>query len=205
MGLKDPRMCRLLPLWFPLFQKLAIDPCFALMIRHPWEVASSLAKRDDVGHGKSYLLWLQHTLEAETATRGHKRAIVDYGELLKEPVTVLRRLRSELELRSFCLLHRQCKSRFASFFSLLSATRTKRGGKMRIVMPRRRSSWKLTRQCGKRYERKRTPRGCRVNNWREAWSSFSLAWLRLAPHSFIVIWGVPGKCICPSLMIWCAS
>jgi GT2 family glycosyltransferase/glycosyltransferase involved in cell wall biosynthesis len=100
MGLKDPRMCRLLPLWFPLFQKLAIDPCFALIIRHPWKVASSLAKRDDLGHGKSYLLWLQHTLEAESATRGHKRAIVDYGELLKEPVAVLRRLRSELELKA---------------------------------------------------------------------------------------------------------
>ncbi|OLC99949.1 MAG: hypothetical protein AUH86_01220 [Acidobacteria bacterium 13_1_40CM_4_58_4] len=99
MGLKDPRMCRLLPLWFPLFQKLAIDPCFALIIRRPWKVTSSLAERDDLGHGKSYLLWLQHALEAETATRGHKRAIVDYGELLKEPVTVLRRLRSELELK----------------------------------------------------------------------------------------------------------
>ena len=98
LGLKDPRMSRLMPLWFPLFQKLAIDPRFVLVIRHPWEVAQSLAKRDGLDHRKSYLLWLQHTLEAESATRGHKRAIVDYGELLKEPVTVLRRLRSELEL-----------------------------------------------------------------------------------------------------------
>ncbi|PYK87562.1 MAG: hypothetical protein DMF47_02920 [Verrucomicrobia bacterium] len=98
LGLKDPRMSRLMPLWFPLFQKLAIDPRSVLVIRHPWEVAQSLAKRDGLDHRKSYLLWLQHTLEAESATRGHKRAIVDYGELLKEPVTVLRRLRSELEL-----------------------------------------------------------------------------------------------------------
>src|ERR1022692_3030984 len=32
IGLKDPRMCRLMPLWFPLLEALAIEPRFVLML-----------------------------------------------------------------------------------------------------------------------------------------------------------------------------
>ena len=35
LGLKDPRMCRLMPLWFPLFEKLGLKPYFVLVVRHP--------------------------------------------------------------------------------------------------------------------------------------------------------------------------
>src|SRR5437667_3947115 len=98
LGLKDPRMSRLMPLWFPLFQKLAIDPRFVLVIRHPWEVAQSLAKRDGLDHARSYLLWLQYTLEAETVMRRHKRSFVDYDEMLDDPVAALGRVHSELKL-----------------------------------------------------------------------------------------------------------
>jgi GT2 family glycosyltransferase len=98
LGLKDPRMCRLMPLWFPLFEKLGIKPYFVLVVRHPSEVAQSLAKRDGIDHALSYLLWLQHTLDAETVMRRHKRSFVDYDEMLDDPVAALRRVRSELKL-----------------------------------------------------------------------------------------------------------
>ncbi|MEY2518419.1 MAG: hypothetical protein QOF24_178, partial [Verrucomicrobiota bacterium] len=98
-GLKDPRMCRLMPLWFPIFEKLQIRPHFILAVRHPWEVAQSLAKRDSLSPAKSYLLWLQHTLEAEIATRPFVRSFVSYDALLENPVAVLTRLRNDLGLR----------------------------------------------------------------------------------------------------------
>ncbi|HWX17793.1 MAG TPA: glycoside hydrolase family 99-like domain-containing protein [Chthoniobacterales bacterium] len=98
LGLKDPRMSRLMPLWFPLFEKLGIEPYFVLVVRHPSEVAQSLAKRDGLDHARSYLLWLQHTLEAETVMRRHKRSFIDYDEMLDDPVAALGRVRSELKL-----------------------------------------------------------------------------------------------------------
>src|SRR6476469_5580712 len=49
-GLKDPRMCRLMPLWFPIFEAARIEPHFVVMVRHPWEVAESLLKRNGIEH-----------------------------------------------------------------------------------------------------------------------------------------------------------
>jgi len=98
VGVKDPRMCRLMPLWFPLFKALGIEPHFALIIRHPWEVAQSLAKRDGIDRTKSYLLWLQHMVDAEIATRSQKRSFLTYERLIENPTAVLNRVRKELEL-----------------------------------------------------------------------------------------------------------
>jgi len=95
-GLKDPRMCRLMPLWLPIFQTLRIEPHFVLMVRHPWEVAESLAKRDGLEHPKSHLLWLEHVAHAISATRAHQRSVVCYEEMMNDPVKVLTELRKEL-------------------------------------------------------------------------------------------------------------
>ena len=98
-GLKDPRMCRLMPLWFPIFEKLGVQPHFVLTARHPWEVAQSLVKRDNLDPARSYLLWLEHVLEAEAATRSFPRSFVSYDALLEDPVAALARLQRELGLR----------------------------------------------------------------------------------------------------------
>lgn len=98
LGLKDPRMSRLLPLWFPIFAQLEIEPHFALTVRQSFEVARSLAKRDGLDPAKSYLLWLGHIFAAEAATRGHKRAFVQYDAILANPVAALTSLQNELAL-----------------------------------------------------------------------------------------------------------
>ena len=95
-GMKDPRMCRLMPLWFPIFRTLRVEPHFVLVVRHPWEVAESLAKRDGIEHPKSYLLWLEHVVQAESATRSHERAFVCYEEMVDDPVAILGELRKQL-------------------------------------------------------------------------------------------------------------
>jgi hypothetical protein len=97
-GLKDPRMCRLTPLWFPIFQTLGVEPHFVLMVRHPWEVAESLAKREGLEQSKCYLLWLEHVVQAESATRSHKRSFVRYKDMMNDPVATLSKLREELDV-----------------------------------------------------------------------------------------------------------
>lgn len=96
LGLKDPRMCRLMPLWLSIFRTLDIEPHFVLVLRHPWEVAESLAERDGIDHPKSYLLWLEHVVQAEIATRSHKRSFVRYEEMVDDPVATLGELREQL-------------------------------------------------------------------------------------------------------------
>ena len=83
-GLKDPRLCRLMPLWRPLLSELAVDARYLLVLRRPAEVASSLAARDRIGAPRAKLLWLRHVLEAEAASRGQRRAILHYRELIED-------------------------------------------------------------------------------------------------------------------------
>lgn len=83
-GLKDPRLCRLLPWWEGLWQETQSAPLFLLVCRPPAEVAASLARREGFSAPKSYLLWLQHTLEAERATRGQPRVLVDFKAFLAD-------------------------------------------------------------------------------------------------------------------------
>lgn len=82
-GLKDPRLCRLMPLWRPLLEEMAVRPRFVLMLRSPREVAASLAARDGLSAAHSRLLWLRHLLEAEAATRLLPRSFVRYDELIE--------------------------------------------------------------------------------------------------------------------------
>jgi O-antigen biosynthesis protein len=81
-GVKDPRLCRLVPLWLPLFDEMAAMPRFILALRHPRDVAASLAARDGLAVERGLLLWLRHVLEAERATRGRPRSLVHYEHLL---------------------------------------------------------------------------------------------------------------------------
>jgi hypothetical protein len=80
-GVKDPRLCHLLPWWQPLWAELDTQPLFVLVLRDPAQVAMSLARRDGFSLAKGYLLWLQHVLAGERATRGCERVFVDFGEL----------------------------------------------------------------------------------------------------------------------------
>lgn len=84
-GLKDPRLCRLVPLWLPLLRAMRITPHFVVVLRHPAEVAASLAKRDRKSRAAAALLWLRHMLEVEHATRGLPRTIVNFADLIENP------------------------------------------------------------------------------------------------------------------------
>ncbi len=83
-AVKEPRLCRLLPLWPQALNVLPLRLTAVIMVRNPLEVAASLARRDGMAYGHAYLLWAQHLLEAERATRDMPRMIVQYDDLLHE-------------------------------------------------------------------------------------------------------------------------
>ena len=89
--IKDPRQCRLLPLWSALFEKRPFQVAVVLMVRHPDEVAASLLSRDQLPLDRALLLWLSHTLEAERATRQLPRLVLSYAKLLEDPTEVVQR------------------------------------------------------------------------------------------------------------------
>lgn len=95
---KDPRLCRLLPLWRPVLDRLGIAPAAVIPLRHPQEVAASLAAREGFGEAKSLLLWLIHLLDAERDTRDMPRCLVRYDRLLADPVGLLGRIGNSLGL-----------------------------------------------------------------------------------------------------------
>ena len=95
-AMKDPRLCRLLPLWIPVLEQLGITPVFILASRAPYDVAMSLHKRDGFPFTKSLLLWLQHVLESEAYSRNFARVVVEYSVLLSHPQQTLTKISSAL-------------------------------------------------------------------------------------------------------------
>ncbi len=81
-GIKDARISVLCPLWLNVFKEMSVEPHFIVVARHPAEVAASLFKRNGYSFEKSYLLWLQHILDAELWSRPHTRTFVAYDDLL---------------------------------------------------------------------------------------------------------------------------
>ena len=97
-GLKDPRLCRLLPWWETLWPEMGSRPLFLLVRRAPAEVAASLARREGMSPAKAYLLWLRHTLEAEQATRNHDRLFLDFADFRRDEHAALQPVRQRLGL-----------------------------------------------------------------------------------------------------------
>lgn len=97
-AIKDPRLCRLLPLWQPVLQQNECLPRVIMILRDPREVAKSLARRDCISEQRSYLLWLQHVLEAEKWSRDCLRVLITYEELLANWRSTIDRINAALSL-----------------------------------------------------------------------------------------------------------
>lgn len=93
--LKDPRICRLFPLWRSALDQAGYAPIIATPLRRPVEVAASLAKRDDFSMGRAYLIWLRHVLEAERTTRDMPRILFRWSDFMNDWRAVLARLDRE--------------------------------------------------------------------------------------------------------------
>lgn len=112
---KDPRICRLMPLWYRVLDRIDATPSFVISFRNPLEVANSMQKRDGLPITHGCLLWLRYVLDAERHTRGHPRVFIRYRDLLAEPRSTIDRIGAELTIK----WPRQIKSRFEEIENFL--------------------------------------------------------------------------------------
>ena len=99
MVLKDPRICRLLPLYHDALDQLGIRAAQLLVTRHPASVAASLQRRDGVLPEYGTLLWLRHVLDAERTSRGRPRSHVDIDAIARDWAAEMTRVADELIIR----------------------------------------------------------------------------------------------------------
>jgi len=97
-ALKDPRQCRLMPLWFPLLKEHGIKPHFIIAYRHPEEVAASLAKRDGISKDAALETWLTYTVEALFSALDYPHAIISYDEIMHNWKPTLEHAAKELTI-----------------------------------------------------------------------------------------------------------
>jgi len=91
-ALKDPRHCVTLPFW----HRFVEDPVHVLVYRHPLETAQSLKARDGLPLFAGCALWEASTRSALYHTQGRKRLLVNYYDLLQDPLGTASRLCEEL-------------------------------------------------------------------------------------------------------------
>jgi hypothetical protein len=82
--IKEPRITALSEYWFEAVRELGLPMRVVVPVRHPQEVAGSLAVRDHASPELAGALWLKYNLLAERQSRGIPRVFVDYLRLLTD-------------------------------------------------------------------------------------------------------------------------
>ena len=92
-GLKEPRMCRLLPVWRPVIEAAGCAVSVVYTVRNPLSVADSLLKRNGIGIEKALTLWLAHVVPAFCeANPSWPKIVIDYDRLVDDPACESERL-----------------------------------------------------------------------------------------------------------------
>ena len=94
--LKDPRICRFIPIYRAALTELGVRIEPFIMIRNPLEVSASLLARDKMSNSYSLLLWLRHCLDAEKHTRDMHRVFISYDQIVNDIDFVIARLHESM-------------------------------------------------------------------------------------------------------------
>ena len=103
--LKDPRLCRLMPLWLPELKSHYEPLVVVQVLRRADAVFRSLARRAEnpdtakaaiTCASKSDLLWLHYNLELSRYARHGRHLVITYEDLLSDPETIAHELIVEL-------------------------------------------------------------------------------------------------------------
>jgi hypothetical protein len=84
LAIKEPRITALTGFWFAAARRLGFRIAVVVAVRHPDEVAASLAVRDRVPLELSNTLWLKYNGLAERSSRGVPRVFVEFPNLLMD-------------------------------------------------------------------------------------------------------------------------
>ncbi|MFI3135486.1 MAG: sulfotransferase domain-containing protein [Methylococcaceae bacterium] len=98
LGIKDPRIAKLLPFWQHVFSNSDYDIKYIIATRNPLSVARSLANRNNFNAVKSYISWLGHVIPALGETINEKALVMNYDRLMHAPEQELERLAKNFDL-----------------------------------------------------------------------------------------------------------
>nr|WP_294514678.1 hypothetical protein [uncultured Rhodopila sp.] len=98
IAIKDPRLCRLAPLYLAALNRLGYQPRVVMPIRHPSEMMESLQRRSGIESRYGERIWIRNMLEAEGWTRRYPRVWVGYNELLEDWQSLQARIAVALDL-----------------------------------------------------------------------------------------------------------
>jgi hypothetical protein len=96
--IKEPRICRLAPLYIDVLDSLGIEPLVIIPVRHPREVIRSIQERDELDPSTIELVWLRSLVEAEEASRGCTRVWSSFDGLLRDWQTAVQSIALELRI-----------------------------------------------------------------------------------------------------------
>lgn len=101
-GFKDPRTCRLLPLWWEVFRELNLEPIYIHALRTPAEAAHSMSRKSSARRlslATSELMWLSYNYDiARHVTLKRQPLVVDYDEWFEDAPAVTMRLADRLNI-----------------------------------------------------------------------------------------------------------
>ena len=99
-GFKDPRTCRLLPLWWEVFRELKLRPVYVNAVRNPAEASVSMAQKSKarkMSAANGELMWLSYNYDiARFVAAEHPTILVDYADWFSHGGIVAKRLAEEL-------------------------------------------------------------------------------------------------------------
>ncbi len=96
--IKDLNITALSGVWFEAARQAGFDVVTAITVRHPREVAASLAALNRTSPPLASALWLKYTLLAERNTRDLPRVFVDYANLLDDWRREVKRIAAALAI-----------------------------------------------------------------------------------------------------------
>lgn len=97
-AVKDPRLCRFLPLWLKVLGEMKITPVVLFIAREPAEVSASIEARDHWTSPLGEMLWLRNVTDAIVASTHLAREAIIFDDLLSQPEQVARRALSRMEI-----------------------------------------------------------------------------------------------------------
>jgi hypothetical protein len=95
---KEPRITTLTQYWFKAALAEEFEIKIVIPVRHPNEVAASLATRDKLSVDLSAMLWLKNNLIAERVSRPYPRVFLKYSALLQDWRRELQRILEGLSI-----------------------------------------------------------------------------------------------------------
>lgn len=97
-GWKDPRTTLLLPVYLEMFKRMGVRPHFVMPVRHPFDVAKSMERRDGVSQNVAVGLWIHFVLTALHDLEPRDLTVFSYESFLTVPRRCLEPALHELKL-----------------------------------------------------------------------------------------------------------